>query len=146
MANNQPTLLVVAGSNGAGKSTHSRNLLPEEMEGLDIWDFDIQFNDLKKQMVQDGIPVKEANVKANDQVNDWFNELRNTAMDSKSSFAYEGHFTEGSHWQPLLEAKQEGYFVHMVYLGLKDELTSIHRVNRRTKAGGHYAVVNSKPY
>lgn len=134
----QPTFFVVAGSNGAGKSTHSQDLLPDFMQDTPILDFDIRFNDLKKQFVKEGLSAKEAYLKANGQVNDWFNDLRNSAMQEKKPFAYEGHFTEGSHWQPMLEAKQQGYFVHMVYIGLKDLQSSINRVEQRHKLGGHY--------
>lgn len=133
-----PTFFVVAGSNGAGKSTHSRDLLPDNMEGIPIHDFDIQFNELKKQFVEDGLPSKDAIIKANEQVNTWFNDLRVNAMQSRVSFAYEGHFTGGSHWQPLLEAKQQGYHVHMIFMGLKNVEASISRVNKRVKAGGHF--------
>lgn len=40
MADSQLTLFVVAGANGVGKSTHSRDLLPETMTGSAIGDFD----------------------------------------------------------------------------------------------------------
>ena len=138
MERNQPLLLVIAGSNGAGKSTYSKLFLPDEMRDVDVWDFDIQFYEFKKLAIKQGLSPKEATIKAEEKVSALFNERRRACMQKKFSFAYEGHFTGGAQWQPLLEAKQQGFYVHMIFLGLPSVEKSMERVRARVKAGGHY--------
>lgn len=133
----RPTVYIVAGANGAGKSTRSRSMLPAYMGEVAIFDGDILFNQ-KKQELQQQLSPKQSIDKAAAFVGAYFDNLVNAAIQNRRHFAYEGHFTAKEHWQPILDFKKAGYYVHMVYLGLSTVTASLDRVSRRVRTGGHY--------
>ncbi|OLY95648.1 Predicted ABC-type ATPase [Cnuella takakiae] len=133
----RPTLFIVAGANGAGKSTRSRSMLPAYMEDIPIFDGDILFNEKKKEL-QQHFSAKESMQRAASFVSAHFDGLVSKAIQKRRHFAFEGHFTQKEHWQPILAFKNSGYYVHMVYLGLDKVETSLDRVARRVRTGGHY--------
>lgn len=133
----RPTLFIVAGANGAGKSTRSRSMLPAYMQNASIFDGDILFNE-KKRELQQHFSAKESMEKASSFVSDYFNGLVSKAIQERRHFAFEGHFTQKEQWQPILDLKNNGYYVHMVYLGLDRVETSLDRVARRVRTDGHY--------
>lgn len=133
----RPTVFIVAGPNGAGKSTRSKDLLPEHLKGISIFDGDPMYNEKKMEL----LPVygaKESSVRAASLVSEHFNELVSRHIKERRSFAFEGHFTEGSNWQPIIAFRNAGYLVHMVYLGLDNPIQSLMRVAQRVSQGGHY--------
>lgn len=133
----RPTVFIVAGANGAGKSTRSRNMLPDYMKDTVPFDGDILYNQMKQDLRQ-SLGEKESTQKAAAYVSAYFDELFTNTIRYRKHFAFEGHFTQKEHWQPILEFKNAGYYVHMVYLGLDRVETSLDRVARRVRTGGHF--------
>lgn len=133
----RPTVFIVAGANGAGKSTRSRGMLPAYMKDAAIFDGDILYNRMKQEL-QQSLSERESIQKAAAYVSAYFDELTSNAIRHRKHFAFEGHFTQKEHWQPILNFKNNGYYVRMVYLGLDRVETSLDRVARRVRTGGHY--------
>ncbi|WP_081659225.1 zeta toxin family protein [Pedobacter glucosidilyticus] len=59
-------------------------------------------------------------------------------MTHKTDFVYEGHFTNDATWDIPKRFKNEGYQIHMIFLGLKNQNLSQLRVTDRVSEGGHY--------
>lgn len=134
----KPLFFVVAGSNGAGKSTLSKLLLPESMKDAPVWDGDMRYIEVKEDALKMGLEIKEANELAREKVVAEFSNEYKGALQEKRDFAYEGHFSGGGQWQPLVDAKTSGHHVHMLYIGLPTANESVKRVADRVRRGGHH--------
>lgn len=132
------SLYVIAGHNGAGKSTHSRNLLPDPARQLPIFDGDVVYGEALREAFLRLKVAKFAQREAMEVVVDVFEKKVREALASGSNFAYEGHFSQAGAWKPLQEFKEAGYGVEMVFLGLQSVELSQGRVEKRAQQGGHY--------
>lgn len=132
------SLYIIAGHNGAGKSTHSRNLLPDSARQLPIFDGDIVYGEALREAFTRLKVAKFAQREATEVVVDVFEKKVREALASQSDFAYEGHFSHAGAWKPLQEFKNAGYGVEMVFLGLQSVHLSQGRVEKRAQQGGHY--------
>ncbi len=146
-----PELYIITGSNGAGKSTLGSYFLPLNIrENNLVFDGDKLFMDKQREIWKSGITaIKEAKKIAIAFVNDTFNSLVDDAISSKNNFAYEGHFTNDATWDIPKRFKNEGYSIHLIFLGLTSTEISQTRVGERVKVGGHYVdpkTVNSNFY
>lgn len=131
-------LYVIAGHNGAGKSTHSRSLLPDSARQLPIFDGDIVYGEALREAFARLKVAKFAQREAMEVVVDVFEKKVREALVSGSDFAYEGHFSQAGAWKPLQEFKNAGYGLEMVFLGLQSVELSQGRVEKRAQQGGHY--------
>jgi len=133
-----PNLYLIAGHNGAGKSTYGRLLLPEVAHALNVFDGDAVYHaTLKEAFIRLKI-AKLAQREAMQTTIDTFEGLVENALAGKQDFAYEGHFNGDGPWETVRRFKDEGYQVHMVFLGLSDVAMSVGRVEKRVEQGGHY--------
>lgn len=135
-----PELYIITGSNGAGKSSLGGYFLPKFIrENYVVFDGDKLFMSKQRELWKSGITaIKEAKKMAISFVNDTFNSLVEEAILSKNNFAYEGHFTNDTTWHIPKRFKDEGYDVHLIFLGLTNTEVSQIRVGERVKVGGHY--------
>lgn len=67
-----------------------------------------------------------------------FLRLAETALQSNSDFAYEGHFSKDESWDIVETFKKNGYKLHLVFFGLNSPEQSSNRVLIRAKEGGHF--------
>lgn len=81
---------------------------------------------------------KECKKLASEMVERTFDELVDSALDDRTDFAYEGHFTNDATWDTPLRFRNAGYDVHLIFFGLSDPDLSYTRVVGRAKEGGHY--------
>lgn len=90
-----PELYIIAGANGAGKSTVGVDYLPRHIkQQCSVFDGDKLFMDRQRELWQSGITaIKEAKKLAFAFVSETFDGLVKGALESKSNFVYEGHFT-----------------------------------------------------
>jgi predicted ABC-type ATPase len=125
------TLSIIAGPNGAGKSTHSKNFLTEL--GIDAFDFDKEFDQRWSVFSYDSL-VKQG---ARDATNDLFIAQRESALFTRSNFAFETNYhTEAI--IPTVEAfKENGFRVVLHYIFLENIQLSLQRVKQRVRQGGH---------
>jgi len=131
---NKPTLYVVAGANGSGKSTlinRHKNLIK-----------DIPFvnpDDIAKKLDntydgKDDSLIYRAGREAITQ--------QNNLIKKHKTFGIETTFSGNRELKIMNKAKEEGYQVKLVYVGLNNPIINIERVAERTQNGGHF--VNSE--
>lgn len=133
-----PNLYLIAGHNGAGKSTYGRLLLPEVAHSLAVFDGDAVYHATLKEAFLRLKVAKLAQREAMQTTVDAFEGLVEAALAGKQDFAYEGHFNGDGPWETVKRFKDAGYGVHMVFLGLSDVVLSVGRVEKRVEQGGHY--------
>ena len=112
---------MLAGVNGAGKSTFYEQFLSEQL------------------------PFLNADRIAADQgIADPFmartlaDRLRNEQIDAGASFAYETVFSHPDRLDALLRARAAGYEITLVFIHLDHEQLNNARIAQRVRAGGHY--------
>jgi predicted ABC-type ATPase len=129
----EPTLLVVAGCNGSGKSSFSKLLAPNFLP----FDYDIQFLNFYKKLLD--IDIRED--MAHNQAFAEFTKQIDLAIGDKSNFCYETNFNSSPlHWPELF--KKNGYKLHLIYLCLESTEEANKRVAIRVENGGHYVSEN----
>ncbi|MEO6129995.1 MAG: zeta toxin family protein [Ferruginibacter sp.] len=135
-----PSLYIITGSNGAGKSTVGPDYLPLALQQkCDVFDGDKLFMKKQSELWSSGIRAhKEAKKLAFAFVEDTFDSLVEEALSSNADFVYEGHFTNDATWDIPKKFKANGYQVNIIFFGLANTDLSELRVLDRTKEGGHY--------
>ena len=129
----EPTLLVVAGCNGSGKSSFSKLLAP----GFLPFDYDIRFLDFYKKLLD--IDIREE--MAHNQTFAEFTKQIDSAINTRSNFCYETNFNSSPlHWPELF--KKNGYKLHLIYLCLESIEEAKKRVAIRVENGGHFVSEN----
>lgn len=125
-----PTLLVIAGCNGSGKSSFSKLLA-----GPDFFpfDYDTYFLKFYRSLFDSDIREEMAHNMA-------FMELEkqiDEAVDQRKNFSYETNFNSTPlHWPSHF--KQRGYKLHLIYFCLDSIEEAIRRVAIRVHNGGHF--------
>lgn len=124
---NGPTIVVLAGSNGAGKSIFHEHFLADLG-----WPF-VNADLIARELDPDE-PGKVAYQAA--QLAD---KERRALVARKESFCMETVFSDpvGDKLGFLKEAQQQGYVVYLVFIGLSCVELSVARVVQRTEVGGH---------
>lgn len=126
----KPQLLVIAGCNGAGKSSYSRILSPE---GIEVFDYDKHFLEIYSALIPTDFQDQMAHSMAYQKLETQINQAINTGK----SFAYETNFnSEPLHW-PLI-FKAAGYEINMIYFCLNSVEEAQKRVAIRVENGGHF--------
>jgi predicted ABC-type ATPase len=115
-----PSLYIITGSNGAGKSTVGAKYLPEHIrDNYTVFDGDLLYGKKLSELFPRVIPSpKEARKLAFQYVIDAFEQLTADALEKNDSFVYEGHFTNDATWDAPRRFKEEGYIIHLIFLGL----------------------------
>ncbi len=129
MENTKPTLIVVAGPNGSGKTTITEKLLRHTwMEGCEYINPDYiardQFGDWNS---PDNI------LKAAQRAE----EIRNRCLLEKKSFAFETVLSIQDKIDFLKQAKNQGFFIRVFFIGTDDPTINASRVAQRIIKGGH---------
>lgn len=120
-------LYIIAGCNGAGKTTASFTLLPEI---LDCKEF-VNADEIAKGL-SPFQPEKVA-IEAGRLMLKRIDEL----ITQKTNFAFETTLATKSYKNRILKAKELGYHVILVFFWLQDIELAIQRVRQRVKEGGH---------
>lgn len=135
-----PDLYIIAGSNGAGKSSIGPDYLPSQIRINNIvFDGDLLYTKKLKEL----FPAitkspKYARKDALQYVVDLFEEQTKKALDANADYVYEGHFTNDETWETPRKFKEAGYNTHLIFLGLENPDESQLRVTERVTTGGHY--------
>ena len=126
----EPTLSVIAGCNGSGKSTFSGHLVPSPQLPFD---YDRCYLEFYASLLDSDIRGEMAHNLA-------FKELIaqvNRATELKHNFSYETNFNATPlHWPKIF--KKHGYRLHLIYLCLKSVTDANERVSVRVANGGHF--------
>ena len=126
----EPTLLVVAGCNGSGKSSFSKSLVPTTFLPFD---YDVHFLKFYASLFDSDIKEEMAHNMA-------FAELENQinrAIANRLNFCYETNFNSTPlHWPKHF--KRNGYKLQLIYLCLNSIEEAKRRVAIRVENGGHF--------
>lgn len=120
-------LYVIAGCNGAGKTTASFTILPEILDCKEFVNADeiakglSPFQPEKVSLVAGKIMLKRIN----------------DLMNSNESFAFETTLATKSHKSKILLAREKGYHITLLFFWLQNVNLAVERVKTRVQEGGH---------
>lgn len=127
MPSRKPTIYLIAGCNGAGKTTFAKEFLPREVNCLRFYNADELARGLSP------LDPRAAAIKAGRLL---LAEIRHSIR-RKETFALESTISGKTYPRLLQEAKASGYAIHLHYLWLPTVDIAIARVRERVKKGGH---------
>lgn len=129
MTDKKPTLCVIAGPNGSGKTTTTEQLLSNE------WGADSLY------INPDNIAQKE--------FGDWNNqeavlkaakratEIRYQCLDERRDFVFETVFSSPEKLEFLKKAHEDGFFIRLFFVCTDDPTINVARIAQRYLNGGH---------
>lgn len=120
-----PTLYILAGANGSGKSTIARELLPTE--GLVY----VNADDIARELCPQD--MQRARIQAGREVHRRMEEL----FSRKISFALESTLSGNGHIKTLQQARANGYRVILIYVFVDNAAACLARIKSRVLNGGH---------
>ena len=125
-----PTLNIIAGCNGAGKSTFASTFLPE---GLTSFDYD------RRQLeIYDSLPDSELRdeIAKNLTTEEFESAIKNALLNS-ADFCYETNFDSYPlYWAQ--EFREQNYQINLIYFCLDNQEIARHRIQVRTEFKGHF--------
>ncbi len=122
-----PNLYIIAGCNGAGKTTASFNVLPQILNCKEF----VNADEIAKGLS----PFSPESVAI--QAGKLMLERINTLMDEQVSFAIETTLATRSYKNLVLKAKEKGYVVSILFFWLESPEMACERVAKRVSEGGH---------
>ena len=129
MTEKKPTLCVVAGPNGSGKTTTTVQLLNNEWTADSLY---INPDNIAQEMFGDW-NSPEAVVKAAE----YATKLRYECLERKRDFVFETVFSSAEKLEFLRKAKEAGFFIRLFYVCTSDPAINVSRITQRYLNGGH---------
>ena len=129
-----PKLTIIAGCNGAGKSTFATSFLPDDVTSFD---YDKLF--LEK---YNSLPDSEFREKfAKDETTNEFESSIQSSLKLKKDFCYETNFdSHPVYWAEKF--KNRGFTINLIFFCIENQEIAKHRIQVRTEFKGHF--VNNK--
>lgn len=125
-----PKLIVIAGCNGAGKSTFATTFLPKNLTS-----FDYDYIYLKNYQELPDTEFRELFAKK--YTTDLFENQINKAIEKKIDFCYETNFDMHPLFWPK-RFRENGYALDLIFFCLKNQGIAQHRIQVRTEFKGHF--------
>ncbi len=122
-----PRLFILAGCNGAGKTTASYMLMPEMLEMSELVNADEIARGLSP-FNPDSVAIQAGKI--------MLMRMREL-ISSGADFAFETTLATKSYYTLIKEAQEKGYFVTLLYLWLPSPEAAVKRVAQRVAEGGH---------
>jgi predicted ABC-type ATPase len=122
-----PTIYLIAGCNGAGKTTFAKEFLPHEVKCLRFYNAD---------EIARGLSPLNPSASAIKAGRLLLGEVRNS-IDRHETFALESTLSGKTYVRLLQNAKRHGFRIYLHYLWLSAPAIAIARVRERVKKGGH---------
>ena len=123
-----PRLYIIAGCNGAGKTTASYTILPDMLNCDEF----VNSDEIAKRLSPNN--PEESAIRASRLMMERIDEL----IDKGETFGVETTLTTRTLTRVIVRAQQKGYVVTLVYFWLKMPELAVERVKLRVEAGGHY--------
>ena len=127
MLASKPTIYLIAGCNGAGKTTFAKEFLPHEVKCLRFYNAD---------EIARGLSPLDPSAGAIKAGRLLLNEIRES-MDRRETFALESTLSGKTYIRIFKRALCLGYELELHYLWLSNVEQAIARVRRRVRMGGH---------
>lgn len=125
-----PKLTIIAGCNGAGKSTFASSLIPA---GVHSFDYDKLFIETYKNLSDSELREQFAR----DQTTKAFENAISKAIKYEQDFCYETNFdAHPIYWASKF--KEQGYEINLVFFCLDNQDIARHRIQVRTEFKGHF--------
>jgi len=128
LANETPQLLIIAGGNGAGKSSSSKYISPPKAM---IYDPDKEIKRIESQYPD--LPAASIYYA----VQNYFLDQVDLVLKNKLNFTIETNFRDAGLMDTVERFRKAGYSIGMVYMLLPNIQLSMERVNNRVREGGH---------
>ncbi len=126
----KPTLLVIAGCNGSGKSSFSKALTPDNNSA---YDYDLVFLDKYNSLIDNELKERMAHNLSMDNLKSNIN----SSIKEKSNFCYETNFNSTPlHWPEIF--KKANYRIELAFFCLDSIEKAKKRVQIRVENGGHF--------
>jgi predicted ABC-type ATPase len=122
------TLYVIAGCNGAGKTTASYTILPEILHCDEF----INADEIAKGLS----PFKPE--RAGIQAGRLMLQRIKALIHSEQDFAFETTLSTRSYRNFVIEAQKNGFYVTLLFFWLSSQNLAVRRVETRVKEGGHH--------
>ena len=122
-----PNLFIIAGCNGAGKTTASFTILP------DVFHLDIFVNADEIARGLSPLNPDKSSIEAGRMMLSKIDQH----VDNRTDFAFETTLASKSFVKTIRKAKNAGYNVSLIFYYLDSEQLAIERVETRVKEGGH---------
>ena len=129
MSERRPTLCVVAGPNGSGKTTTTIQLLNNEWAADSLY---INPDNIAQDTFGDW-NSPEAVLKAAEEAT----QLRYECLDKKKDFVFETVFSSQEKMEFLKKAKEAGFFIRFFYVCTLNPSINVARITQRFLNGGH---------
>ena len=123
----KPSLYVIAGPNGSGKTTFSKRFLPDYVECLEFVNVDLIAKGLSP------FTPERAILQAGRIMLEQIHSLGNRGID----FGFETTLAGKTYVKLLNELKQKGYSIHLFFLWIKSVKLALERIELRVQQGGH---------
>ena len=129
MTSRRPTLCVVAGPNGSGKTTTTIQLLNNEWAADSLY---INPDNIAQEMFGDW-NSPEAVLKAAEKAT----QMRYECLEQGRDFVFETVFSSPEKLEFLKKAKEAGFFIRFFYVCTSDPSINVARITQRYLNGGH---------
>ena len=129
MTDRRPTLCVVAGPNGSGKTTTTIQLLTNEWAADSLY---INPDNIAQEMFGDW-NSPEAVLKAAEKAT----QMRYECLEQGRDFVFETVFSSPEKLEFLKKAKETGFFIRFFYVCTSDPSINVARITQRYLNGGH---------
>ena len=125
-----PNLTIIAGCNGAGKSTYASSFLPDDITSFDYDKLFLEnYNSLPDSKFREKF--------AKDKTTNKFEQEIKSSLKYKRDFCYETNFdTYPIYWAEKF--KNAGFTLNLIFFCLKNQEIAKHRVQVRTEFKGHF--------
>lgn len=125
-----PSLHVIAGCNGSGKSTFAKSFLPNNIQSFDFDKVELQYYNQMQDSELRSLIAKNKAIKH-------FENAISTAIDTKSDFCYETNFDTHPIDIPT-QFKENGYEINIIFFCIGNQDIARHRIQVRTENNGHF--------
>ncbi len=122
-----PTIYIIAGSNGAGKTTAAKVLLPQFLKVKEFVNAD---------SIAEGLSPFQPETVAFQAGRIMLNRIKEL-INEKADFAFETTLTTKSYFSILAEAKRMNYEIILFYFWINSVELALERIAERVKKGGH---------
>jgi predicted ABC-type ATPase len=125
----KPTLIVIAGPNGSGKTSVTRRFLHHEWSDGTLY---INPDEIAQKLFGDW-NSQEAVLKAAN----YCAELREQCLRDRTSFVFETVFSAQDKIEFLVRAKKAGFFIRLFFISTSHPAINAARIAKRVMEGGH---------